>query len=133
MREFDFAKYLRKNPPLPLNWPERCRHAVVIPVYNELSTFAATDHAIRQAYKNTPEKIAVIAVINYPPGADKTESEKLYNLIRIGVFPGVVPISREKSWMKCDSFWKPHAAHTSEMDCPARSSSQARLMRAEHR
>lgn len=92
MREFDFAKYLRKNPPLPLNWPERCRHAVVIPVYNELSTFAATDHAIRQAYKHTPEKIAVIAVINYPPGADKTESEKLYNLIRIGVFPGVVPI-----------------------------------------
>ncbi len=92
MRAFDLAKYLRKNPPLPVNWPERCRHAVVIPVYNELGSFGATEYSIRQALKYTPEKIAVIAVINYPAGADKTESEKLFNLIRSGVFPGVIPL-----------------------------------------
>ncbi len=92
MKEFDLTKYLRKNPPVPIAWPERCRHAVVIPAYNELGSFAATEHSIRQALKFTPEKIAVIAVINYPAGADKTESEALYNLIRIGVFPGVIPI-----------------------------------------
>ena len=92
MRKFDFDKYLRKNPAPPLDEPEKCRHAVVIPVYNELAHFGATEYSIRQALTQIKEKVAVIAVINYPSGSDSSESEKLLKLIRAGVFPGVIPI-----------------------------------------
>ena len=89
MKEFDVAKYLRKNPPLPLDLPEKCRHAVVIPLYNELAHFAVVENSIRTALKEISEKVAVIAVVNYPAGTDGSESEKLVKLIRAGVFPGV--------------------------------------------
>lgn len=92
MKAFDVAKYLRKNPPLVLPVKEKFSHAVVIPAYNELDHFAATENSIRQALKLVNEKIAVIAVINYPKGASGRDSEALYNLIRAGVFPGVIPL-----------------------------------------
>ena len=92
MKDFDVAKYLQKNPPLPLKLSEKCRYAVVLPLYNELGSFAATEYSIRQAAAKIDGAVAVIAVINYPKGADKSESEKLLNLIRAGVFPGVYPL-----------------------------------------
>lgn len=92
MKEFDVAKYLRKNPPLQLPVKEKFDHAVIIPAYNELTHFAATENSIRLAMKGVDAKIAVIAVINYPAGADGKDSESLYNLIRAGVFPGVIPL-----------------------------------------
>lgn len=92
MREFDFNKYVRKNSAPDLPEYQLSRHAVVIPVYNELTHFAATEHSLRQAMAKIPEHIAIIAVINYPPHADKRDSETLYELIRTGVFPGVYPI-----------------------------------------
>ena len=92
MREFDVVKYLRKNPPVPLDPGGSFRHAVVIPVYNELAGFAVMEHSLRTALAKIPDKVAVIAVINYPAGADGSDSEKLLNLIRIGVFPGVTAI-----------------------------------------
>lgn len=93
LKTFDVEKYLRKNPPLPLPFAtDEYQHAVVIPVYNELTSFGAAEHSIRQAIAQTSEKIAVIAVINYPAGADKDDSEKLLNLIRIGVYPEVFPL-----------------------------------------
>ena len=92
MREFDLRKYQRRNPEHLDDLSRHFRHAVVIPVYNELAHFGATEYSIRQALKEVKENIAVIAVINYPAGTDKTESEKLLNLIRNGVFPGVIPL-----------------------------------------
>lgn len=92
MREFDFNKYVRKNHAPDLPEHQFSRHAVVIPVYNELTHFSATEHSLRQAMAKVPGHIAIIAVINYPAGADKSDSETLYNLIRSGVFPGVYPI-----------------------------------------
>lgn len=92
MKDFDVEKYLRKNPPMPLTLPENCRYAAVIPLYNEMAHFAAVENSIRQAVKECGEKVAVIAVINYPAGVDGSESEKLLKLIRAGVFPGVYPL-----------------------------------------
>lgn len=92
MREFDVSKYRRKNPAPGLPDREAFQHAVVIPVYNELTTFAAMEHSVREALKEIRERVAVIAVINYPAGADGSESLKLLNLIRVGVFPGVIPL-----------------------------------------
>lgn len=92
MREFDVSKYRRKNPAPGLPEKRQYRHAVVIPVYNELTTFAATEHSVREALKEISDPVAVIAVINYPRGTDGEESQKLLNLIRVGVFPGVIPI-----------------------------------------
>ncbi|MBO5668703.1 MAG: hypothetical protein J6S43_06215 [Lentisphaeria bacterium] len=92
MREFDVNKYLRRSRIPQLPEKKSFRHAVVIPVYNELTSFAATEHSIRTAMAQVPDDIAVIAVINYPAGEDKTESEALLNLIRAGVFPGVIPV-----------------------------------------
>lgn len=92
MKAFDVEKYLRKNPPLALSVKEEYRYAVVIPVYNELTHFAATENSVRQAAQAAGIKVAIIAVINYPPGADGGDSEKLFNLIRAGVFPGVSPL-----------------------------------------
>lgn len=92
MREFEVNKYRRKNPAPELAEKQPFRHAVVIPVYNELSSFAAAEHSIREALKRISESVAVIAVINYPAGADSAESEKLLNLIKVGVFPGVIPL-----------------------------------------
>lgn len=92
MKEFDINKYLRRSriPELPPG--KKFRHAVVMPVYNELTGFAAAEHSIRTAMAKVPDEIAFIAVINYPAGAGKEESEALLNLIRAGVFPGVIPI-----------------------------------------
>ncbi len=92
MREFDVNKYRRKNPAPELDGKKTFRHAVVIPVYNELTGFAATENSIRQALSCIDEAVAVIAVINYPAGKDGEDSLKLLNLIRVGVFPGVIPI-----------------------------------------
>jgi hypothetical protein len=92
MREFDVSKYRRKNPAPDLPEKKHFRHAVVIPVYNELASFGATEHSVRQALAQTEEDIAVIAVINYPAGQAAEESEKLLKLIQAGVFPGVVPL-----------------------------------------
>ncbi|MBR2719902.1 MAG: glycosyltransferase [Lentisphaeria bacterium] len=92
MREFDVNKYRRKNPAPELPEKKHFRHAVVIPVYNELASFGAAEHSIRQALAQVGENIAVIAVINYPAGQSEEESEKLLNLIRAGVFPGVTPL-----------------------------------------
>ena len=92
MREFDVNKYRRKNPAPELPEKRNFRHAVVIPVYNELTGFAATENSIRQALSCIDDEVAVIAVINYPAGKDGKDSSKLLNLIRVGVFPGVIPI-----------------------------------------
>ena len=92
MREFDVNKYRRKNPAPELKEKKHFRHAVIIPVYNELASFGATEHSVRSALAEIDDDIAVIAVINYPAGESAEESEKLLNLIRVGVFPGVIPL-----------------------------------------
>jgi hypothetical protein len=91
MKAFEAEKFVRKNPPA-VELSCDCRFAVVIPVYDELEFFPETMASLYRAIAECGEKIAVIAVINYPPGASPEESGELYRQINAGVYPGVLPV-----------------------------------------
>ena len=89
MTEFEFNKYFRRNPPLPLPVPPETLYAVIIPVYDELDFFEKTICSIRDARKKVSEKIAIIAVINYPAGKSPEQSVQLLKQLQNGKFPDV--------------------------------------------
>ena len=90
MKSFDVGKYLRKNPPPECSFPRKCSVAVVIPAYNENYSIDSTVNSVIAAAKYSEIEVAVIVVINYPAGADSTESEKLYQDFQNGKFPSCV-------------------------------------------
>lgn len=73
------AKYFRRCPPPPLD-PGGARHAVVIPAYDETAELPATLATLRRAAGS--EAVAVIAVVNHPPGADPAASLELLEFLR---------------------------------------------------
>ena len=78
MKSFDVEKYLRKNPPPECRYSGKSSVAVVIPAYDELDTFPAAVNSVIAAAGYAGIEVSIIAVINYPPGADAAESKKLY-------------------------------------------------------
>lgn len=92
MTEFEVKKYFRRNPPHTLSGLPATTCAVVIPVYDELDYFEKTILSIRTAQAAVPEPIAIIAVINYPPGRSPEQSEKLFRQIENGRYPDVAAL-----------------------------------------
>lgn len=86
MKKFDVDKYLRKNPvPEPLPYG-KFSAAVIIPAYDELFSIAPTLLSLEKAQRKAEISAAVIVVINYPPGADETQSELLFEEIKSGKY-----------------------------------------------
>ena len=90
MKSFDVEKYLRKNPPPQCRYSGKSSVAVVIPAYNELDTLPDTVNSVITAAKYAKIEPSIIAVVNYPPGADAAESEKLYKKLLSGEFSTAV-------------------------------------------
>ena len=90
MKSFDVGKYLRKNPPPECSFQRKCSVAVVIPAYDENDSIDSTVDSVISAAKYAEIEVAIIVVINYPAGAQKAESEKLYHDFQNGKFPSCV-------------------------------------------
>lgn len=82
----DIEKYRRRNAASEV--PGLGDHPVcaVIPCYNENSTFGAALASLEEAAACVEQKVAVLAVINYPEGADPEESLELERRIRANEF-----------------------------------------------
>ena len=95
MKTADFAKYLRRHP-VPENFvrPDGFRRAVVIPAWDENEELPAVFASLAAALRAAPRPVAVITVVNHPPGADPAPSLELLRRIDAGEFrlPGLFPV-----------------------------------------
>jgi hypothetical protein len=80
----DIEKYRRRHPAQQLPGLEHARCCAVIPCYNENAALETTLLSLKEAASEVTEEIAFLAVVNYPSGADATESLELYRRIREG-------------------------------------------------
>ena len=92
MKKFDVDKYLRKNPVPALLPYGKYSTAVVIPAYDELDSIGSTLDSLNKALNRSSLDAAVIAVINYPPGADDFQSKKLLEEINHGKYSKIYSI-----------------------------------------
>ena len=82
----DIDKYRRRHPAQIVSGLENFTCCAVIPCYNENAALGGTLASLREAASAVPEKIAFLAVVNYPAGADPQESLELCRRIRDGEF-----------------------------------------------
>lgn len=82
----DIEKYRRRHPAELIAGIENYRHCVVIPCFNENESFGETLKSVNCAAAISGIKVAVLAVINFPEGADPAESLELLRRIREGEF-----------------------------------------------
>lgn len=68
-----FDKYLRRAP-VPRACGAGCSRAAVIPVFDELEELPRTLDSLSRALEFAPRPVAVIAVVNFPAGAEAAES-----------------------------------------------------------
>ena len=78
----DIEKYRRRNPAEFIAGIGNYRHCAVIPCFNENESFGDTLESITQAAAAANFNVAVLAVINFPPGADPAESLELIRRIK---------------------------------------------------
>lgn len=83
-----FAKYLRRSGDIPRLGANFSR-AVVIPAYDELAELPRTLDALETALEAAPRPVAVIAVVNHPPGADDAPSRALLEYLEARKFPNL--------------------------------------------
>jgi hypothetical protein len=82
----DIEKYRRRNPARTLENLGDYRFFTVIPCYNENASFGQTVESLKKAALCAEEKVAVVAVINHPVGADERESLELLRRINENEF-----------------------------------------------
>ena len=82
----DIEKYRRRNPAQTLPGLERFRECVVIPCYNENEALGETLHSLKEALVESNREIAVLAVVNFPQGADSRLSLELCRSLENGEF-----------------------------------------------
>ena len=70
----DIEKYRRRNPAHTLAELRNYRICVVIPCFNENDSFGKSVETLKSAAQHAGAECAVLAVINYPEGADEKES-----------------------------------------------------------
>lgn len=68
-----FAKYLRRHP-VPAPCGAGYSRAAVIPAYDEPDELPRTLDSLARALARAPRPVAVIVVVNHPPGADAAPS-----------------------------------------------------------
>ena len=78
----DIEKYRRRNPAQNIEALGRYLICTVIPCYNENASFGETLESLNTAAAQIEEPVAVLAVINYPEGADDKESLELFRRIQ---------------------------------------------------
>ena len=78
----DIEKYRRRNPAQTIEALGHYRICTVIPCYNENASFGETLESLNTAAAQIEEPVAVLAVINYPEGADDKESLELFRRIQ---------------------------------------------------
>ena len=78
----DIEKYRRRNPAQTIEALGHYRICTVIPCYNENGSFGETLESLKNAAARIEEPVAVLAVINYPEGADDKESLELFRRIQ---------------------------------------------------
>jgi len=70
-----FAKYLRRHPaPEGASRPDGFRRGVVIPVWDENDELPGLFASLAAALRSAPRPVAVIPVVNHPPGSDPAPS-----------------------------------------------------------
>ena len=82
----DIDKYRRRHPAQPVSGLEHFMCCAVIPCYNENEALGETLASLQKAASTVTEKIAFLAVVNYPAGTDPQESVELCRRIREGEF-----------------------------------------------
>ena len=82
----DTEKYRRRNPAQTLPGLERFRKCVVIPCYNENEALGETLKSLKESLLESGEEIAVLAVVNFPRGADSQLSLELCRALEKGEF-----------------------------------------------
>ena len=96
MKEHDLQKYLKRNPGKCIPELAGFSHAVIIPAFEEERDLPMLLKELSSLA--SPERIAVITVVNYPSGADELSSVRLYGKLLemqlpepLGLFPVFAP------------------------------------------
>ena len=92
MKKFDTDKYTRKNPAPQFPLPEKFKGAVIIPAYDENEYIDRTLFSLHEAISSSPFPIAVIVVVNHPPGCSAVSSEELLAKLKRAAFPDTAAI-----------------------------------------
>lgn len=82
----DIEKYRRRNPAQSIEGLGDYRICTVIPCFNENASFGKTLESLKQAAALIREPVAVLVVINFPEGADESESLELLRRIQENEF-----------------------------------------------
>ena len=92
MKKFDTDKYIRKNPAPQFPLPGKFKGSVIIPAYDEAEYIDRTLISLHEAISVSPFPIAVIVVVNHPPGCSPVSSEALLAKLEHSHFPDTAAI-----------------------------------------